>query len=121
MLKAEQAGVESESLVGPVRMLREVRLIAGVAEDWMAGFGKVNANLIAATRFEPDLAERRAVEMGDDAKVRDSELPDRFVVSRKSREVLIRRQQALERTLPLLHPAGDDRDILPLGLARREL
>jgi hypothetical protein len=102
MVKAEQAGVKRQPLVWPAWMLRDFGFIARIAEDRVACFGKMDANLIAAARFQPHLHERCAVEMGYDAKMRDGKLSDRFVVGRESRKVLVGGQERLKRSLFLL-------------------
>ena len=76
VLKAEQPGVKRQSLMRPAWMLGQFGFVARVTEHRMASLSKMNTNLVTSPRFEPDLHERRAVEVSDDAIVRDSKLPD---------------------------------------------
>ena len=57
--KPKQPGVQGQPLVRPVRMGRQLGPVARVAQHRMARFGEMDANLVPAARFQPDLHERR--------------------------------------------------------------
>src|SRR5262245_4152487 len=99
MFKAEQPGVERQSLMWPTWMVGQFGFIARITEHRMPGFGKMHTNLITSPSFEPHLHECRAVEICNNAIVRNRQLPDRFVISRKPLQVFVRRQQAFKRPL----------------------
>src|SRR5688572_13048883 len=51
MTETKQASMQGQPPVGPAGVLRQFRLIAWIAQHRMPGFGKVDANLVAAAGF----------------------------------------------------------------------
>ena len=54
MREGQSRSVEGKALVSPWNILPKVRPVSGIPQHSMAGFGKVNADLIAATGFQAD-------------------------------------------------------------------
>src|SRR4051812_23927292 len=80
MLESQQPGVQRQAAFAPLGMARQFRLITLVAQNRMPRLGKVNANLIAPASFQAHLHQRGPFETSNHAVVRNSDLPDRFIV-----------------------------------------
>src|SRR6186713_2525283 len=101
--------MEREPLVRPPAMAGELRLVTGIAEDWMAGFGEMDPDLIAAAGFQPDSDLGHPLQPLHHFVMRDGSLADLFVVRGKAVEVFVRGQQRVEGSLVFLKVAGDER------------
>ena len=71
MGQSERSRVQRQSTEGPTRVGGESRTVAVVANDRVARFGEVNANLIASTRFKPNSGQRRVGPALLDGEMRD--------------------------------------------------
>src|SRR5262245_630479 len=97
MTKAQLRRVQGQALVLPVRMCRQIRAVARIAENRMPTFREVNANLIPPARLQPDTHHGCAVYHALQLKMRDCQLGSAAVLrrillkARRSREVALER------------------------------
>src|SRR5436190_841157 len=121
MLECEPTSMERQALVGPARVGGEFRLVARVAEDGVPFFRKMNPDLVAAARFQPDFDVGATFETLHDFVVRDSALADVLIVRGKAIEVFVGGQQRIEGPFVLLEHTGDECCVLPLWFMSRKL
>ena len=108
-------------LVGPAVVVRLRAAVPRIAQDRVAMVGEMDADLIAAARFEPHLDDGRVGELLLHAIVRDRQLAARLVARRVLIEALAGGEVRAIRARVAFELAGDDGDVQSLRLPLLEL